>query len=77
MSESLLHMEMPVVSFLNPGFLAYELDMPVCAPSHVEALGMSGTPKDIECPPSGRILKVHYTNGDYLRSVHFGGSQRI
>ena len=26
-----------------------------------------GAPEDMESPPSGRLLKVHYKNGDYLR----------
>ncbi len=26
-----------------------------------------GTPVDFECPPSGRLLRVRYANGDYMR----------
>ena len=26
-----------------------------------------GTPTDLECPPSGRLLRVRYANGDYMR----------
>jgi hypothetical protein len=26
-----------------------------------------GTPVDLECPPSGRLLKARYENGDYMR----------
>lgn len=26
-----------------------------------------GTPVDFECPPSGRLLRVRYENGDYMR----------
>ena len=28
---------------------------------------LRGTPIDFECPPSGRLLRVRYENGDYMR----------
>lgn len=30
-----------------------------------------GNPEDLECPPSGKLLKVQYANGDYLKIEFF------
>jgi hypothetical protein len=64
----------PVISFHRDaaGFLLLNIDMP--SSSVAQRLRMwestwyqRGAPKDLECPPSGRLLKISYRNGDYLR----------
>jgi hypothetical protein len=64
----------PVISFHRDGagFLLMNIDMPSASMAPRLRMWEStwyqrGTPKDVECPPSGRMLKIGYRNGDYLR----------
>ena len=64
----------PIISFFRDpsGLLLMNLDMPTASIAPRLRMWEStwyerGEPKDMECPPSGRLLKVHYKNGDYLR----------
>jgi hypothetical protein len=64
----------PVIGFARDpfGFLVMNLDMPTASIAPRLRMWESswyerGDPRDLECPPSGRLVKVHYKNGDYLR----------
>jgi len=64
----------PVISFHRDfsGFLLMNIDMPSASIGPRLRMWESvwyqrGSPKDLECPPSGRLLKISYKNGDYLR----------
>jgi hypothetical protein len=54
------------------GFLLLNVDMPTASIAQrlriwESAFYQRGARKDFECPPSGRLLKASYKNGDYLR----------
>ena len=64
----------PVVSFCrdSEGFLRLNIDMPTASIAPRLRVWESnfyqrGAPKDFECPPHGRLVRISYKNGDYLR----------
>jgi len=71
----------PLISFHRDeaGFLLMNIDMPTMSVAPRLRMWEStwyerGAPKDLECPPNGRLLRIGYKNGDYLR-IEFRSAQ--